>query len=121
MQPTFTFNPIRRLAYINTAGLQQFPEMEYALFLISATEKRLNIYPCDANTRDAVRLRSGGLSKNKPRYIRCLDDFSDKLLLLMTWNNDYKYRMQGELALSDNSIILTFDLTSAEVFIYANR
>ena len=118
MQPMFTFNPIRKMVYVNAAGLKLLPKTEYALFVISATEKRLNIYPCDANTRDAVRLRSGGLSKNKPRYIRCLDDFSDKLFLLMTWSNDYKYRMQGELALSGNSIILAFDLTTAEVIAY---
>ena len=118
MQPTLTFNPIRRLVYVNAAGLKLLPETDYALFLISPGEKRLNIYPCDANARDAARLRSGGQNINKPRYIRFLDDFSDKLLELMKWQSDSIYRFQGCLTISNNDKILSFDLTSAEVFSY---
>jgi len=119
MQPMLTFNTKKCLVYINAAGLKLLSEMEYALFVISPTEKRLNIYPCDANTRDAVRVRSGGVSKNKSRYIRCLNDFSDKLMSLMAWSNNNRYRIRGEIALSDNNIILTFDLATAEVVTYA--
>jgi len=119
MQPMFTFNPTRKIVYVNAAGLKLLPETEYALLVISATEKRLNIYPCDATTRDAVRLRFGGLSKNKSRYIRCLNNFSDKLMSLMAWSSNNRYRIRGEIALSDNNIILTFDLATAEVVTYA--
>ena len=99
MQPTLTLNPMRRLVYVNTAGLKLLPEIDYALFLISSNEKLLNIYPCDVNTRDAVRLRSGGLSKNKPRYIRFFDDFGNKLLDLMNWQSDCRYRLHGKMAI----------------------
>ena len=118
MQPTLTFNPIRRLVYINASGLKLLPEADYALILISSNEKRIIIYPCDANTRDAVKLRSSGLNISKPRYIRFLDDFGDKLLELMQWQRDCRYRLQGGLALSNSDMILSFDLTSAEVFFY---
>ena len=118
MQPTLTFNPTRRLVYINAAGLKLLPGIDYALFLISSNGKRINIYPCDANSRDAVRLRSGGLNKSKPRYIRFLDDFGGKLLDLMKWQSDCRYRLQGSLALSNDDSVLSFDLASAEVYSY---
>jgi hypothetical protein len=118
MQPMLTFNPIRRLVYVNAAVLKLLPETDYALFLISSDEKRLNIYPCGANARDAVRLRSGGLNKSKPHHSRFLTDFGDKLLELMKWQSNCKYRLRGALALSNSDAILSFDLTSAEVLSY---
>jgi len=119
-EPILTFNPVRGLVYINAAGLKRLPEMEYALFIISSEEKRLSIFPCDAGERDAVRLRSDSLNRNKPRYIRCRANFTDKLLVLMDWQNDCRYKMRGALAIGKKDTILTFDLVSAEV-LHADR
>ena len=115
-EPMRTFNPTRGLIYINAAGLRRLPQMEYALFIISPKEKRLSLFPCDADERDAVRLRSGGTNTNKPRHIRCRTDFVDRLLALMQWHGDYKYKIRGVLALVEKDMILTFNLASAEVF-----
>ena len=118
MRPALTFNPVRQFVYVNAAGLKLLAETDYALFLISPGEKRLIIYPCNANARDAVRLRSCGQNIRKPRYIRFLDDFSDKILELMKWQSDCIYRLQGGLTMKSNDKFLSFDLTSAEVFSY---
>jgi hypothetical protein len=117
-KPTLTFNPANNLVYINAAGLRQLWEMEYALFIISSVEKRLSIFPCDADERDAVRLRSNGLNRNKPRYIRCRTGFTSKLLALMEWRSNYKYRIPGALAIGENNTILVFNLITAEVMLY---
>ena len=119
-EPMLTFNPARSLVYINAAGLKRLPEMEYALFVISSEEKRLSIFPCDAGECDAVRLRSSGLNRNKPRHIRCRANFTDKLLVLMGWQSNCRYKTRGVLAIGENDTILTFDLVSAEVF-HADR
>lgn len=115
-EPMLTFNPIRSLIYINSACLKRLPDMDYALFIISSTEKRLSIYPCSTNELNAVRLRSGGANRNKPRQVRYYDDFGDKMLSLMQWNRDSRYRLIGYTAIGGNDTIIAFDLSSAEVF-----
>jgi hypothetical protein len=111
-----TFNPVRNLVYVNTACLKRMPDMEYALFIISSSEKRLTIYPCGTNELNAVRLRSGGANRNKPRQVRYYDDFGDKMLSLMQWRRDSRYRLIGYTATGGSDTIIAFDLTSAEVF-----
>jgi hypothetical protein len=114
-EPILTFNPVRGLVYLNTVGLKRLPEMDYALLIISSEEKRLSIFPCDADERDAVRLRSDGANSCKPRHIRCRADFTDRLLALMEWRNDRTYKIRGALAIGEKDTILTFSLISAEV------
>ena len=115
-EPMLTFNPSRNLIYINAVSLRRLPDMEYALLVISSSEKRISILPCDTGERDAVRLRSGRQHRNKPRQIRCHVDFSDKMLSLMSWNRDCRYRAIGYMATRGNETIIAFDLCSAEVF-----
>jgi len=90
--------------------------MDYALIVISPIEKRLSIYPCGMNERDAVRLRSGGINPDKPRQVRCCNDFSEKMLSLMQWSREYRYRMIGYVAKGNRDTIIVFDLSSSEVF-----
>jgi hypothetical protein len=115
-EPMLTFNPIRSLVYVNAACLKRIPNMDYALFVISPIEKRLSIYPCGANELNSVRLRSGGTNHNKPRQVRFYDDFSDKMLALMQWSRDCRYRLIGYTATGGSDTIIAFDLSSAEVF-----
>ena len=115
-EPMLTFNPLRNLIYVNAVSLKRLPDMEYALIVISSSEKRLSILPCDIAERDAVRLRSGGQHRNKPRQVRCHVYFSDKMLSLMTWRRDCRYRMLGYVATGNDDTIIAFDLSSAEVF-----
>ena len=113
-EPILTFNPVRNFIYVNSACLKRLPNMEYALITISASEKRLSILPCSTGERHAVRLRSVGKHPNKPRHIRCRADFADKLVSLMDWNRESRYKILGYVATGDNSTIIAFDLQSAE-------
>jgi hypothetical protein len=115
-EPMLTFNPYRRLLYVNAVSLEQLPDWDYALLFISSSEKRLKIFPCVGDERDAVRLRSTGKHQNKPRQIRCLADFSEKMLSLMEWKHDCRYRASGYIAVRDNVTMIVFDLSLAKVF-----
>ena len=120
-EPILTFNPVRNFIYVNSACLKRLPNMEYALITISASEKRLSILPCSTGERHAVRLRSGGKHPNKPRHIRCRVDFTDKLVSLMNWNRESRYKILGYVATGDTDIIIAFDLQSAEELLPGKR
>ena len=120
-EPILTFNPIRNFIYVNSACLKRLPHMEYALITISASERQLSILPCGTGERHAVRLRSGGKHPNKPRHIRCRVDFTDKLVSLMNWNRESRYKILGYVATGDNSTIIAFDLQSAEKLLPGKR
>jgi hypothetical protein len=120
-EPALTLNSSRSSIYVNAASLKRLPNMEYALLVISSSEKRLSVFPCGSGERHAVRLRSGGQDNNKPRYVRCHSDFLDKMLTLMGWKNDCRYRMIGYEANDGNHTIIAFDLMSAEVFLPSER
>ena len=115
-EPMLTFNPARKLVYVNAVSLKRLPDMDYALIVISSIEKRLSIYPCNTNEQHAVRLRSGGQYRNKPRQVRCYEDFSEKILSLMNWKRDCRYRIIGYTAVGEYNTIIAFDLSSAEEF-----
>jgi len=120
-EPMLTINPVRKIIYINAIGLKRLPDMDYVLLLISHEDKRLSIYPCDSGEQHAVRLRSGGKSRNKPRQVRCREEFWDNILLLTGWKNDSRYRLIGYIAKGGIDTIIAFDLTSAEVFASGER
>ena len=120
-EPMLTFNPARNLVYVNAVSLKRLPDMDYALIIISSSEKRLSIYPCSTNEQHAVRLRSGGQYRNKPRQVRCYEDFSEKMLSLMKWKRDCRYRMIGYTAVGEYNTIIAFDLSSAEEFSSGER
>jgi len=115
-EPILTFNPARGLVYVNAISLKRLPDMDYALLVISASEKRLSVFPCGTGERDAVRLRSGSQHQNKPRQIRCRVEFSEQMLSLMNWKRECRYRMIGYTAIGKYNTIITFDLSSAEAF-----
>ena len=114
-EPMITFNPARNLVYVNAACLKHFPDMDYVQFLIFPTEKKLGLRPCGMIMRDAVRLRSAGKSRQKPRHITC-SEFMCRIIELMQWNSDYRYRLPGNVAACNDETIIAFDLASAEKF-----
>ncbi len=115
-EPTLTINPAKRVVYINAAGLKRLPDMEYAFILISKTDNRISIFPCDSGERDAIRLRAGGINRNKPRHIHCSKEFWNAFLHLTGWKRDSRYRLIGYVARGESDTIISFALSSAEVF-----
>jgi hypothetical protein len=111
-----TIDPSRKLLYLNAASLKTIPIMEYALILISSSEKRLCIYLCETGERDAMRMRSGGKHRNKPHQLRCREELVEKILTLMNWNCESRYKIAGYIMKAKSDVIIIFDLSVAKVF-----
>jgi len=102
------FNPVRGVAYVNSASLKHYPNVDYVRFLISPHEKLLCLYPCNGNEKNAIRMRSK--SRLSIRYIRC-EEFIHRLIIFAQWNGSCRYILGGSITEIGNKSVITFNLT----------
>ena len=101
----------------NMACLRRFPGITHIQLLIHPDEKRLIVRPCDADAPDSLRWASGGGEKEiKTRDMIC-QIFAAKLLELMNWDKQYRYKMLGKPAVCNNEALYLFKLTDFELFV----
>ena len=101
---------------VNTACLTRFPSTNYAQILINRNNKILALRPCPDGARDSFRwCNVSPNGKRKPRAITCRLFFA-KLVALMDWNPDHRYKLLGNLVHSNDEYLLAFDLTATEVY-----
>ena len=113
-EPSVTFNNCK--FSVNSACLSRFPNYEYAQVLINKSKKILALRPCNESSRDSFlwsKLDSKG--KRKPRAITCRLFFA-KVMTLMDWNPDYRYKLLGKLIHANDQYLIAFDLTATEVY-----
>ena len=111
-EPSFTFNNYK--VSVNTACIKKLPDVEYVQILVNPIEKKLAVRPCREEEKDSFRWCSSG-KKRSPKQITCRIFFS-KVISLMDWNPNYRYKILGKLIRSGNEILFIFDLTSPEIF-----
>jgi len=111
-EPSITFNKQR--VSLNTACLNRLPDVDYVKILVNPTELKLVVQPSSENERDSFIWRSQS-AKRKPKQVICRV-FYGKIMELMNWNTDYRYKLLGKLIQSNNEYLFAFDLTSPEVF-----
>ena len=114
-EPTIIFNPAQDFVYVNAVCLKRLPDMVYAQFLIFPSGKNLSLRFCPAGVQGAVRLRSAGKYANRARHIRC-QEFMRKIIALMQWHRDYRYKLLGHIIKCNEETIISFDLDSYETF-----
>lgn len=112
-EPSVTFNKCK--FYANTACLVKFPQTEYIQVLINQDSKMLLIRPCAEGTRDAFPWCLNSKGRRKPRAITCKILFA-KVVSLMGWNPDHRYKLLGRMIHANNMYLLAFDLTATEVY-----
>jgi len=112
-EPSATFNCCK--FYVNTACFSKFPTSDYAQVLVNRQKKLLALRPCPENSRDSFQWCSLYRGKRKPKAITCKLFFA-KIVSLMDWNPDYRYKLLGRLAHSNDEYIIIFDLTATEVY-----
>lgn len=112
LEPVFTFNDYK--VSVNTACIRKVPDTDFIQILINPEEKKLTVKPCCENTKDSFRWCSN-TSKRSPKQIICPIFFA-KVIALMGWNPDYRYRLLGKLLKSGNDLLFVFDLTSPEIY-----
>lgn len=109
-EPSITFNNFR--ISLNTACLKRLPDIDFVQILINSEEKKLAVRPCSGDEKDSFLWCT---PKRKPKHITCRVFFS-KIIHLMDWNPDYRYKLLGKLIKSGNEYLFTFDLTATEIY-----
>lgn len=112
-EPSFTFSGYK--VSVNTACIKKLPEVEYVQILVNPTEKKLAVRPCSEEEKDSFRWCSNG-RKKAPKQITCRIFFA-KVITLMGWNPNYRYKLLGKLIRSEDELLFVFDLTTPEIFI----
>ena len=114
-EPSVTLNKDK--VSVNVACINKLPKVEYVQFLVNPTEKKLAVKPCTEEMKDSfcwvARTKEG---KRKPKTISCKIFFA-KVMNLMGWNPDYRYKILGKLIRTQSDVLFVFDLTGAETYI----
>lgn len=116
-EPCISFNNYK--VYVNTACVKKLPDTDYIQILVNPTKKKLAIRPCREEDKDSVRWCSATI-KRSPKQITCRVFFA-KVINLMGWNPNYRYRLVGNLIQSNNELLFVFDLDTPEIFIRVTK
>lgn len=110
-EPTFTF--CNNKIAVNTACIKKLPDVEYIQILVNSERKILIVRPCSEEEKDSFRWCS--LGKRTPKQITCRIFFA-KVISLMEWDSNYRYRLLGKLIRSNGELLFVFDLTTPEIY-----
>lgn len=113
-EPSITFN--KNKIALNTACIKKLPDTEYVQMLVNPIEKKIAVKPCSEDTRDSFRWRCATPGKLSPKQVTCKVFFA-KIMSLMDWNPDYRYKIIGKLIESHGQLLFSFNLKSAEVYV----
>jgi len=107
---------VRETVSVNSACIRKMPDTEYVQFLVNRDEKKLAVKPCTEDTKDSFRWSSVGKDgKARPKTISC-KPFFEKIMNLMNWDPDMRYRIMGKLIRTRSESIFVFDLKEPEKF-----
>lgn len=112
-EPSCTFNNCK--FYVNTACLTKFPTSDYAQVLVNRKKKILALRPCPEDSMDAFQWCTISKGKRKPRQITCKLFFA-KVVSMMGWDPDNRYKMLGQIIHSNDEYLLAFDLSACETY-----
>lgn len=112
-EPSFTFSGNK--VSVNTACIKKLPDTEFVQILVNPEEKKLAVRPCEETEKDSFRWCTANSKKRSPKQITCRVFFA-KVISLMDWNQDYRYKLLGKLIRSSGELLFVFDLTTPEIF-----
>lgn len=110
-EPSITFNQYK--VSVNKACIRKLPDVDYVQILVNPDEKKLVVRPCMEDERDSFLWRT--VEKKNPKQITCKVFFA-KVIQLMGWNPEYRYKLLGRLIHSNGEYLFTFDLRSPEIY-----
>ena len=112
-EPAVSFNNCK--FYVNSACLSKFPDTEYVQVLVNRKTKILALRPCQESERDSFLWCGNSKGKRKPKQVTCRWFFG-KIVALMDWNPDHRYKIMGKLIHANGQYLIAFDLTATEVY-----
>ncbi len=110
-EPSISFNQYK--ISVNKSCITRMPHVEYIQLLINPVDKKLVIRPSSEDEKGAFRWRVRNTLK--PRYVSCKVFFA-RLVELMDWNLDYRYKLLGRMMMSRSEYLYAFDLTEPEIY-----
>ncbi len=112
-EPSITFNNSK--VTLNTACIKKLPMVNYVQILINPDTMKLAVRPCSEDAKDSFLWCTEKGGKRKPKQITCRIFFA-KLVSLMGWNPNYRYKMLGKIIKSGDDYLILFDLTATETY-----
>jgi hypothetical protein len=112
-EPSITFN--RCKVSLNTACLNRLPTVEYVHILVNQEAKKLAVRPCAEDEKDSFLWCTTKGAKRKSKQITCRMFFA-KIVNMMGWNSDNRYKLLGKLIRSGDEYLFIFDLTATEIY-----
>lgn len=98
---------------VNTACIKNLPDFDYVQILMNPNEKKLALHPCEENAENALRWWRANAEKI-PVKISCRV-FCAKIMMLMNWKPENRYRIFGNFIRSGKDIVFLFDLNTPEI------
>lgn len=111
-EPSVSFNNCK--FYVNMACLSKFPDTNWVQILINRQTKIMALRPCSEGVKDSFEWCTLK-GKRKPKQTTCKLFFA-KIVSLMDWNPDYRYKLLGKLIHANGEYLIAFDLTATEVY-----
>ena len=112
-EPAATFCNCR--FYVNSACLNKFPDTNFVQVLVNRNTKIMALRPCAENARDSFAWCSASKGKRKPKQTTCKLFFA-KIVSLMEWNPDYRYKLLGRPIHANGHYMIAFDLNATETY-----
>ena len=112
-EPSVSFNDCK--ITFNTACLRKMPTVEYVQFLVNSETKSMAVRPCHEDDKDAFLWCNSKNGTRKPRSITGRLFFA-KLVSLMNWNPNYRYKLLGKVIRQHGEYLILFDLTATEIY-----
>ena len=112
-EPSITFNNCK--VTLNTACIKKLPSVNYVQILVNPNTMKLAVRPCREDDKDSFLWCTEKAGKRKPKQITCRLFFA-KLVALMDWNPNYRYKMLGKIIKSGEEYLILFDLTATETY-----
>jgi len=112
-EPSITFNNCK--VSLNTACIKKLPTVNYVQILVNPDDMKLAVRPCKEDDKDSFLWCTERNGKRKPKQITCRLFFA-KLVSLMDWNPNYRYKMLGKIIKSGDEYLILFDLKATETY-----
>ena len=112
-EPSVSFNNCK--SSVNSACIAKFPDTEFVQVMVNRNTKILALRPCDEGARDSYPWCYYSKGRRKPKAITCKLFFA-KIVSLMDWNPNYRYKLLGRVIHANGEYLLAFDLTATEVY-----
>lgn len=109
-EPSITFCDNR--FSVNMACLKKSPQTEFVQVLVNQEEKKLAVRPCSEDVKDSFAWCT---ARRKTKKVVC-PLFFGKIMSLMGWNPEHRYKIIGKLIRSQGQYLFVFDLNSPEIY-----